>query len=85
MICFKFFFGFSPRNEAIVQKSFPVCFEKVLKVSVIIFFNYIKYFSSKYPMVRVVYTGANLVLIAVPFSCLKYVSLKQKYYFQVLV
>ena len=32
-------------------------------------------------MVRVAYTGANLVPIAVPFSCLKYVSLKQKILF----
>ena len=32
-------------------------------------------------MVRVAYTGANLVPIAVPFSCLKYVSLKQNLLF----
>ena len=30
-------------------------------------------------MVKVAYTGANLVPIAVPFSCLKYVSLKHIY------
>ena len=38
-------------------------------------------FSSRKPIARVAYTGANFVSIAVPFTCLKNVSLKQKVLF----